>query len=150
MIIHNGANSSVGKALVRIAALRGLKTISVLRDRWACNARARAAQRRLMRTRTPHSHDYAENADYLKNKGSFLVCNEHFLLSQVRPAPSSHVLRPRPRSRSRAVAQEYREVMADVSTPVLGLNCVNGRIGVDTARALGCAQPRPLPAAPHC
>lgn len=57
VIIQNGANSAVGQAVIQLAALKGVKTINVIRD----------------------TGDYEHVNQHLKNLGGTIVCTTDYL-----------------------------------------------------------------------
>lgn len=57
VIIQNGANSSVGQAVIQLAALRGIKTINVIRD----------------------DGEYDQTVEHLKSLGATIVCTADYL-----------------------------------------------------------------------
>jgi trans-2-enoyl-CoA reductase len=54
VVIQNGANSAVGQAVIQLAALRGIKTINIIRD----------------------DGDYDQMVQHLKNLGATIVCGK--------------------------------------------------------------------------
>ncbi|RLN73909.1 hypothetical protein BBJ28_00013377, partial [Nothophytophthora sp. Chile5] len=72
VVIQNGANSAVGQAVIQLAALRGIKTVNIIRD----------------------DGDYDVTVDHLKSLGATVVCTADYagsaafkeLLSDL-PAP---------------------------------------------------------------
>lgn len=57
VVIQNGANSAVGQAVIQLAALRGLKTINIIRD----------------------DGDYDTTVEHLKNLGATIVCTTDYV-----------------------------------------------------------------------
>lgn len=63
VVVQNGANSAVGQAVVQLAALRGIKTINVMR----------------------HSEDYEQMNERLKGLGGDIVCtSDYFKTAEFR------------------------------------------------------------------
>ncbi|CAH0478883.1 unnamed protein product [Peronospora belbahrii] len=57
VVIQNGANSAVGQAVIQLAALRGIKTINIIRD----------------------DGDYDETVSHLKSLGATVVCTADYM-----------------------------------------------------------------------
>lgn len=57
VVIQNGANSAVGQAVIQLAALRGIKTINIIRD----------------------DGDYDVTNEHLKSIGATIVCTDDYL-----------------------------------------------------------------------
>jgi trans-2-enoyl-CoA reductase len=57
VVIQNGANSAVGQAVIQLAALRGIKTINIIRD----------------------DGDYDQTVQHLKNLGATIVCTDYYV-----------------------------------------------------------------------
>ncbi|OQS03896.1 trans-2-enoyl-CoA reductase [Thraustotheca clavata] len=57
VVIQNGANSAVGQAVIQLAALRGIKTINIIRE----------------------DQHYADTVENLKGLGATIVCPDHYL-----------------------------------------------------------------------
>lgn len=57
VVVQNGANSAVGQAVIQLAALRGIKTINIIRD----------------------DGDYNVTVEHLKNLGATIVCTTDYV-----------------------------------------------------------------------
>ncbi|CEG49704.1 trans-2-enoyl-reductase [Plasmopara halstedii] len=57
VVVQNGANSAVGQAVIQLAALRGIKTINIIRD----------------------DGDYEITVEHLKNLGATIVCSTDYV-----------------------------------------------------------------------
>ncbi|DAZ95190.1 TPA: hypothetical protein N0F65_013035 [Lagenidium giganteum] len=57
VVIQNGANSAVGQAVIQLAALRGIKTINIIRN----------------------DGEYEKTHEHLKNLGATIICHDQYL-----------------------------------------------------------------------
>ncbi|KAF1773258.1 Polyketide synthase, enoylreductase domain [Phytophthora cactorum] len=86
VVIQNGANSAVGQAVIQLAALRGIKTINIIRD----------------------DGDYDVTVEHLKNLGANVVCTADYIGS----AKFKELISDLPAPSSRLTALEMAKVLA--------------------------------------
>ena len=125
-LIQNGSNGAIGRTVIQLANLKGVKTINIIRSRFVPNqilllfffpSSSVTFSSRIFSTSSPMLFirpDFEHIVEQLKVQGGYIVVSDQY----VRTPP-------------------FKRLISDLPPPKLGLNSAGGTSATEIARILG-------------